>query len=390
MHDLVIAGAGPAGASAARAAARAGLSVLLLDKDVFPRHKPCGGALSGRALEALDFPLPPGLAERDFRGGLLCIDGARNLAAPPYRTGVLVRRPPFDALLVDKAREAGAAVREAERAVGIEEDTQGVTVRTVGARTGRDAAGAHRGRLLLVAEGASGRLKLHVRPPDPPDNMNFCACADIPLDHLPPGGPATPDSPLLLHFGISDVAYGWVFQRREDCSVGMGELGTNSRLAVGHLEELCRIHGIRRPARIEGARIPMGGVERALFKGRVLLAGDAGGFADPLLGEGISQAIRTGQWAAEAARRALEAGDPFAAGPLLRDLSRPLHQELRHALRLVRALQRAPRRLFRAMLTHPPALLRYVEILAGSATYADFNRFLKRRLPLYLLRALWA
>lgn len=382
MHDLAIAGAGPAGASAARAAARAGLSVLLMDKDVFPRHKPCGGALSEHALEALGFPLPEGLAERDFHGGLLCIDEARNLAAPPHRTGVLVKRAIFDALLVDKAREAGALVREREMVVGVEEDDSGLTIRT---RNG-NGGGTHRTRLLLVAEGASGRLKHLVRPSDQPEDVNFCVCADIPCN----GGPTRPGQPLVLHFGISPVSYGWVFPRREDCSVGLGELGVNRRQALVHFEAFCRIHGIRKPAKIDGAKIPMGGVERPVFRGRLLLAGDAGGFADPLLGEGISQAIRTGQMAAEAARRALSQGDPLAAGPIYHGLTRPLHQELRHALRLVRALERAPRRLFRAMLTHPPALLRYVDILAGRNTYAEFNRFLKRRFPLYLIRSLWA
>ena len=391
MHDLAIAGAGPAGASAARAAALAGLSVLLLDKDVFPRHKPCGGALSVQGLEALGFPLPDSLAERDFHGGLLCIDGARNLAAPHARTGVLVQRRAFDALLVDKARQAGAEVREGETVVAIEEDTRGVTIRTQGRgpkgrRSGRDGARSCRASLLLVAEGAAGRLKLHVRPPDRPEDVNFCVCADVPCT----GGVTLPDNPLLLHFGICAVTYGWVFPRRTDCSVGMSELGPHRRLAQAHFAELCRIHGIPVPQKVDGAKIPMGGVERSVYRGRVLLAGDAGGFADPLLGEGISHAVRTGQWAAEAARRALEAGDPLAAGPMHHAFTRPLHQELRHALRLVRALERAPRRLFRAMLTHPPALCRYVDILAGRNTYADFIRFLKRRFPLYLLRSLWA
>lgn len=391
MHDLAIAGAGPAGASAARAAALAGLSVLLLDKDVFPRHKPCGGALSVQGLDALGFPLPEGLAERDFHGGLLCIDGARNLAAPPARTGVLVQRRAFDALLVDKARQAGAEVREGEKVVAIEEDARGVTIRTegrgpAGRRGGRGGASSLRASLLLVAEGAAGRLKLHVRPPDRPEDVNFCVCADVPCTD----GVTQPDNPLLLHFGICDVTYGWVFPRRTDCSVGMSELGPHRRLAQAHFAELCRIHGIPLPKKVDGAKIPMGGAERPVFRGRVLLAGDAGGFADPLLGEGISHAVRTGQWAAEASRRALEAGDPLAAGPMHHALTRPLHQELRHALRLVRALERAPRRLFRAMLTHPPALCRYVDILSGRTTYADFTRFLKRRLPFYLLRSLWA
>ncbi|EPR39786.1 geranylgeranyl reductase [Desulfovibrio sp. X2] len=382
MHDLAIAGAGPAGASAARAAARAGLSVLLFDKDRFPRPKPCGGALSEHAVKALDFPLPDDLIERDYHGGLLCIDARRTLAAPPWRTGVLVTRERFDALLVDKAREAGAEVREGVKVLGFAEDGEGVRLRT--------SAGEARARLLLVCEGASGRLKHAVRPPDSPHEYNYCVCADVPNAPDSAPGAAVSGKPLVLHFGICRVSYGWVFPRRTDSSVGMGELGTERRKAVAHLMELLRAHGVERPVRLQGHKIPMGGVDRPVYRGRALLAGDAGGFADPLLGEGISHAIRTGQMAAKAVAEALAAGDPLAAGPLFEQLTRPLHEELRHALRLVRALEHAPRHLYKAMLSDKKTVLRYVDILAGRCTYREFNRYLKRRMPWYLLRMLWA
>ena len=59
----------------------------------------------------------------------------------------------------------------------------------------------------------------------------------------------------------------------------MGELGVNRRQTVAHFEAFCRIHGIKTPSHVDGAKIPMGGVERPVFRGRVLLAGDAAGFA---------------------------------------------------------------------------------------------------------------
>lgn len=387
MHDIAVAGAGPAGASAARTAAGAGLSVVLLDKGVFPRHKPCGGALSEHALAALDFPLPAHVAEREYHGGILCMESSRLRVERPWRAGVLVARRGFDALLVDMARRAGAVVREGEEVLGLSRQADGVSLHTRRA--------TYRARLAVVCEGASGRLKRAVRPPDRPEDYNYCVCADVPAEAVRTASgrglpdPTRPDHPLVLQFGVSQVSYGWIFPRREDVSVGMGELGVNRRKAVADLRRFLADWGLMAPPALMGHKIPMGGVPRPIHRDRVLLAGDAGGFADPLLGEGIAHAIRTGQWAAQAAHQALDAGDPGRAGPIFERLVRPLDEEMRHALRLVRALERAPRRLAKAILTDEKALARYVDILSGRESYAAFTAFLKRRLPWNMLRTLW-
>lgn len=68
MHDLIVVGAGPAGSAAARTAAEQGLDTLILEKETFPRYKPCGGALSSRAALLLGFPLPSDICERTITG----------------------------------------------------------------------------------------------------------------------------------------------------------------------------------------------------------------------------------------------------------------------------------------------------------------------------------
>lgn len=68
MFDLVVVGAGPAGSTAARIAAGMGLKVLILEKEKFPRYKPCGGALSERATSWLDLRLPEAVCEKAITG----------------------------------------------------------------------------------------------------------------------------------------------------------------------------------------------------------------------------------------------------------------------------------------------------------------------------------
>lgn len=107
MYDLIVVGSGPAGSSAARAAARAGLDVLILEKEAFPRYKPCGGALSDRAISCLDFPLPQDVCERTVTSARVHFRGKVVEGHKGYRLFTLVTRSKFDQFLLQKAQEAG-------------------------------------------------------------------------------------------------------------------------------------------------------------------------------------------------------------------------------------------------------------------------------------------
>ena len=104
MYDLVIAGGGPSGASAARRAAKNGLKTLLLEKETLPRHKPCGGALSEHALSCLDFPIPCEISEEEIYGVRVSYNGRSIIERKEYRLAVTVTRSRFDLLPRSKGR----------------------------------------------------------------------------------------------------------------------------------------------------------------------------------------------------------------------------------------------------------------------------------------------
>src|SRR5829696_2854422 len=113
--DVLVVGGGPAGATAARTLALAGRRVRLLDRTRFPRNKPCGGAISMRALRR--FPHLPDALERIPTRRLSRLyleapsgDGITLTSRTP--AALMVRRIEFDALLLDRAREAGVEVVE--------------------------------------------------------------------------------------------------------------------------------------------------------------------------------------------------------------------------------------------------------------------------------------
>ena len=103
MYDLIVVGAGPAGSAAARAASKAGLKVLIVEKETFPRYKPCGGALSDRAISILDFSLPESLCERNITSIKMHFHDKVVEGYKGYRLATLVTRSKFDHFILQKA-----------------------------------------------------------------------------------------------------------------------------------------------------------------------------------------------------------------------------------------------------------------------------------------------
>ncbi len=153
MHDVIIAGAGPAGSTCARECARAGLTTLLLDKDPFPRSKPCGGAVSQHALSLLDFTLPEHIIEKESYGVRVHYGDRSIEVQSKFRFAVLVSRERFDAYLAEKAVENRARFVTGEKVVSVQEAGDGVTVVSEKA--------TYQSRFLVGADGIHSRVGSH-------------------------------------------------------------------------------------------------------------------------------------------------------------------------------------------------------------------------------------
>ncbi len=103
LYDVIVIGAGPAGSVCARECAKRGLLTLLLDRALFPRPKPCGGALSERALSRLGVPLPPALIEQECFAVRVHYGKHVVEVRKQQRISVMVDRERFDRFLADKA-----------------------------------------------------------------------------------------------------------------------------------------------------------------------------------------------------------------------------------------------------------------------------------------------
>src|SRR3954470_15447369 len=130
--DAIVVGAGPAGSTAAFRLSRGGARVLLLDRERFPRDKPCGGGLTARAVRQLPVSVEPVVEDRGRRVQL----GFRYSRSFERRSEeplvLMTQRRRLDAHLAEQAAAAGADFRDGVRATALEADEQGVTVRFEG------------------------------------------------------------------------------------------------------------------------------------------------------------------------------------------------------------------------------------------------------------------
>jgi len=145
-YDVIVS-AGPAGSTTARFCAKKGLKALLIEKDRFPRYKPCGGCLSPRVLRELDFDIGRVIENTVSEAKFTFQLRDRFSICSQNPIGYLVMRDSFDHLLCRKAQEGGANLFEGKRVIGFQQDAEGVDVYINGGESMRC-------RYLLGADGA--------------------------------------------------------------------------------------------------------------------------------------------------------------------------------------------------------------------------------------------
>jgi geranylgeranyl diphosphate/geranylgeranyl-bacteriochlorophyllide a reductase len=314
VFDVVVIGGGPAGATAADDLARAGRSVLLLDRA--GRIKPCGGAIPPRLIK--DFAIPDELlVARAIAARMVSPKDAR--VDIPIDNGFvgMVDRHAFDEWL--RCRAAGHG---AQRCVGrfekITRGEDGVSVvhferrlsASEGAGHGVTVPATVRTRAIVGADGARSEVARQTVPGAERTKYVFAYHEILRKPAVPAADYDGSRCDVYYRGSLSPDFYGWVFPHGDTLSVGTGsaDKGFSLRGAVAGLRQaagLVNAETLRR----EGAPIPMKPLPRWDNGRDVVLAGDAAGVVAPASGEGIYYAMYGGRLAAEAVEALLATGD---------------------------------------------------------------------------------
>ncbi len=319
--DVVVVGAGPAGATAALGALRAdpALRVLLLDRADFPRDKSCGDGIAPHVRDVL-----AEVDAHDVTDGWAPVEtlrlerGTARVSGPMARPAWVIPRQVFDARLVDHAVAAGAELRR-HRVRSVEVRPDGVLV-----------DGTISARVLVGADGDRSLVRRAIGRPGSPTRA-------LALRGYAPTPPERAGRQVIVWGERRQPSYAWAFDRGDGLSnVGYGELPTRrgtplTRTAM--LEELERLLPGTAAAGGDwkGHHLPLSSWRWPHPDGPVLLVGDAADLVNPMTGEGIFYAVATGVRAGRAAAAAIAADAPARAGRAYgRSVRGLLGRHLRH------------------------------------------------------------
>jgi geranylgeranyl reductase family protein len=413
---VLVVGAGPAGATAARTLAAAGIPVRMLDRASFPRNKPCGGGVSLRVLGRfpyLDEALARIATHTLRRLYLEGPGGESTVIESDEPAALMIRRVEFDALLVSLALREGA---ELVTGVDIVQASATHDRVTLVARDGRrfDAP------FVIAADGVHSvigrRLGLHSGWP----------AASIALDMMEETSRTElrdlDPSTLWIAYGYKAIAadqehaektggsraapegYAYIFPKRDHVNIGIGYVLSYYRRAIeASPYELQRgfVDDLRRRGVVSGESvrrnftpfmIPVGGPLRRPGRGRVLLAGDAGGFVNAFTAEGIYYAMVSGDLAARAVIETRRVSGDRVACRYRRACDREIGPELRDSVLVQRHLfaDRARiGRIIRNARRHPAITKLILDYAIGRRSYLSARRGLIGRSPRLAFDLMW-
>ncbi len=358
--EILITGAGPAGAATSLFLSKLKIPHTIIDKASFPRDKICGDALSGKVVQILNKIDPKIINEisensNQFTGSYgLCFyaPNGKKLEVPfsmkpnmlKNAPGFISRRINFDNFLFNKLDKQFANIEQQTELLDVVKEDDGIVAYL------KNSNGSFQKKYTLIV-GADGDRSIVSKKLNPVKKNLTHYCAALRAYYT--GVTGTHENNFIeLHF-IKELlpGYFWIFPMEDgSANVGIGmlsEVVAKKKINLRKkMEEIIRSHpsiknrfeNAKLEGEIDGWGLPLGSAQRSLSGDNFLLTGDAGSLIDPFTGEGIGNALLSGMLAAERISEAIVA-NKFDK-EFLKGYEKRLYHSLLKELNLSRSIQK--------------------------------------------------
>ncbi|MCX6766302.1 MAG: geranylgeranyl reductase family protein [Candidatus Moranbacteria bacterium] len=364
-YDVIIIGAGPAGSTLAYELAKKRKKVLILEKERFPRDKPCGGGLTAKVNSLLQFDISH-LIEGEISGISFTKKFRDEISGPVMQTSIrIVERAGFDNFLAEKAKENGAEMIQSAKAIEIEDTSDCVRVAIEDGRH-------FQGKILVGADGALGitsRVVLSEKDP----LFSFLVVLKC---ETQTNTEKNFKRKAKIDWGTIPGSYAWVFPSKNKLNIGVG-----GPVSIGHelekyLDQWLEFNGLKKDeikliGHPEKCRINK---KTPILKDRIILIGEAAGLVDYWTGEGIYYAIKSAKIAAPIIEKSLVAGNIEYLKEYEKEIDREIMPELEGAY-VAAKIFRTYSWPIHKMAKYSKRMFRIgYEIVSGGKKYSDFKK----------------
>ncbi len=314
IYDVVVVGAGPSGSTAAKTLAEHGIHVLLVDKEAFPRDKPCGGGLPIRTLTRFPYLKDLDAIASYSYGGCVYSPSLRYKVEITKADPVLamIIRSTFDHALVKLCIEKGVDFQDKTLVTDINIQHDHVQLSLNNDMTISTS-------IVIGADGVHSTIARNMGSSFVARDKGMCILEEFLLKKDMIDSLYTQNHVCHIHPKFQGIqGYGWVFPKQHHVNVGivtydsMGHLKEqqmNLRSMFNHylsfLKEQHLLPEHIQSIKMKGGILPVHPLTKTYFH-RVLLCGDAAGFINPISGEGIHYAIVSGQLAGNVAAASIQ------------------------------------------------------------------------------------